>query len=137
MALAMVMGWSGTLGAASDPCRLLTTSEVGAALGVKSAAGTPSGDDKCSYRGAGKPDVLTVEVHRNDRPGWTGISGGTAMIGAGKAAPHIGDQSVYGAMGQVLYVRKGSDWIGIDMRGVMKDPAKIGPALARKAITRL
>ena len=122
--------------AAGDACRLLTTGEVGVALGAKNVTAKAAGDS-CTYHGAGKPDVLTLEVHRNDGPGWTGITAGNAMIGAGKRAPKIGDQSVYGAMGQVLYVRKGANWFGIDMRGVMKDPGSVGPALARKAVARL
>ncbi len=135
-ALTLALGWGGALGAAPDPCRLLTTSEVGSALGVKKVSATGRGDS-CSYHGAGSFEVLTIEVHRNDRAGWTGISAGNAMIGAAKRAPKIGDESAYGAMGQVLYVRKGDDWIGVDMRGIMKKPASIGPSLARKAIARL
>ena len=125
------------LQAAPDACALLKAAEVGAALGVRSVRATPRGAAECTYRGAGKPDVLTIEVHHDDAAGWTGIAAGNMMIGAGKTAPKIGDESRYGAMGQVLYVRKGTSWIGVDMRGVMKDPATIGPGLARKAIARL
>lgn len=135
-ALAFTLGWSCAAGAAADPCRLLTTSDVGSALGVKKVAATSRGDS-CSYKGAGSFEVLTIEVHRNDRAGWTGIAAGNAMIGAAKRAPKIGDESAYGAMGQVLYVRKGDDWIGVDMRGITKKPAAVGPPLARKAIARL
>jgi hypothetical protein len=136
-ALVLAIGWGGALRAAADPCKLLTTSEVGAALGVKQVTAKANGDAQCSYHGAGKFDVLTIEVHRNDRAGWTGISAGNAMIGAAKRAPKIGDESAYGAMGQVLYVRKRDDWIGVDMRGISKSPAAVGPSLARKAVARL
>ncbi len=122
-----------------DPCALLTIGEVSSILHVKIVKAQRADQTHCVYSPAsGAMNTLTVEASWKDADtAFAGYKAGNRMIGAGGKAPKIGDQSFYGAMGQMLYARKGDAYIAIDMRAVIADTKTVGPILAQKAVSRL
>jgi hypothetical protein len=124
---------------AGDPCSLLTTAEVSSALHAKITKAQRSDETHCVYSPAsGGINTLTLEASWKDADtAFAGSKAGNSMIGGGSKAPKIGDDSFYGAMGQLLYARKGDAYVVIDMRGVTADTKTVGPQLARIAVSRL
>ena len=124
---------------ATDPCKLLISTQVAAALGGTFAAGQSIGTTGCSWTSA-KPHVI-VTVSLWPPEGWDRLKGsplpGTSITPAGG----IGDDAFYATLAQytVLYVKKGKTVFLIKVYGV-QDQAKQMSAektLALEALERL
>jgi len=124
---------------AKDPCSLLTTAEVGAAVG-KSLAGAAATDARHCYY---SPDAvgsgqLIVEANWTDADvQFAGGQMANSILGATEKAPKVGDASYSTAMGNVFYARKGAAYVGIDMRAAAVEVRVIGPKLAAMALARM
>ena len=108
--------------AAPDPCKLLTSTQVTAALGATFAAGEPIGTTGCSWTSA-KPHVI-VTVSLWPPEGWDRLKSplpGTSITPAGG----IGDDAFYATLAQytMLYVKKGKIVFLVKVYGV-QDQAK-------------
>jgi len=92
--------------AATEPCKLLTSAQVGSALGGQFGAGEPIGKTGCSWSSA-KPHVI-VTVSLWPPTEWDRIKanplGGKIIPASG-----LGDDAFYATIAQyvVLYVKKG------------------------------
>jgi hypothetical protein len=108
--------------AATEPCKLLTSAQVGSALGGQFGAGEPIGKTGCSWSSA-KPHVI-VTVSLWPPTEWDRIKanplGGKIIPASG-----LGDDAFYATIAQyvVLYVKKGGTVYLFKVYGV-SDQAK-------------
>ena len=109
--------------AAPDPCKLLTPTQVTAALGATFAAGEPIGTTGCSWTSA-KPHVI-VTVSLWPPEGWDRMKGSPLPGSSITPAGGIGDDAFYATLAQytVLYVKKGKTVFLLKVYGV-QDQAK-------------
>gem|GEM_PF-2503849 len=124
---------------AVDPCALLTPAEVAHALREPFVRVTRIDATHCMYKGKTVLSTIIVEASADGADGL--FSGGrlaqNLMGDTGEPAIRIGDASFWTALGNVLYVRKGNGYIGIDMRGAGVRTRVVGPELARVALSRM
>ncbi len=120
--------------AASDPCSLVTTEEVGQIIG-EPVTGTEKGDDSCTYQTADAgASSVTIELNQSEAAGEMQVAkqaagmlkdiGGAVAEQGGAGAdvnaalsesgdvPKIGDEAFFGP-NQQLSVRKGSSYIAV------------------------
>jgi hypothetical protein len=122
------------------PCSLLTSAEVGAALGVPVLQVSHVPPDRCEYRGKGALETIFVEASQSGADAqFKGGEIADALMGLSRSsgAPKVGDDSYWEAMGNVLYARKGGAYVGIDMRAAAVKTRIIGPRLASLALSRM
>ena len=124
--------------AATEPCTLLTPSQVGAALGGTFGTGEPIGKTGCSWSSE-KPHVI-VTVSLWPPTEWDRVKANPL---GGKTIPvsGLGEDAFYATIAQyaVLYVKKGGTVYLFKVYGV-KDQAKQMSAektLALDALTKL
>jgi len=109
--------------AAPEPCKLLTSAQVSAALGATFGAGEPIGTTGCSWTSAKPHQIVTVSLwppKEWDRMKASALPGTTNTPAAG-----LGDDAFYTTVAQytVLYVKKGQTVYLFKVYGV-KDQAK-------------
>lgn len=122
-----------------DPCRLLTIAEVAAAVHKPAVAAESTDSTHCTYspKGGGM-NTIVVEANWSDADAkFQGGQGANAIMGDAGKAPKVGDASYSTAMGNVFYARKGSGYVGIDMRAAAVNVKLVGPQLAAKALSRM
>ena len=135
-----VLVFPGATEAATEPCKLLTSAEIGAALGATFAAGEPIGTTGCSWSSASPHMIVTVSLWPPAE--WDRIKAGGGIPGT-KITPvsGLGDDAFYATIPQyvVLYVKKGQTVYLFKVYGV-KDQAKqmsVEKTLAGNAVKRL
>src|SRR5215469_9839450 len=109
--------------AAPEPCKLLTSAQVSAALGATFGAGEPIGTTGCSWTSAKPHQIVTVSLwppKEWDRMKASPLPGTTNTPASG-----LGDDAFYTTVAQytVLYVKKGQTVYLFKVYGV-KDQAK-------------
>jgi hypothetical protein len=120
--------------AATDPCSLVTTDEVGAIIG-EAVTGTEKGEGSCTYQTAdAQASSVTIELNQSDAArqmatarqaagilkdmggavadqGSAGADVNAALSDSGDT-PKVGDEAFFGP-NQQLSVRKGSSYIAV------------------------
>ncbi|HET9036266.1 MAG TPA: hypothetical protein VFN45_08670 [Myxococcaceae bacterium] len=114
---------SGVSRAAAEPCKLLTSAQVAAALGGAFGAGQPIGSTGCSWS-SDKPHVI-VTVSLWPPAEWDRIKSNPMPGTTTTPASGVGDDAFYATIAQyvVLYVKKGQTVYLFKVYGV-KDSAK-------------
>jgi hypothetical protein len=126
--------------AAPEPCKLLSQSQVSAALGVKVGIGQPIGTTGCSWSSDKPHEIVTVSLWPPTQ--WNRLKSGGAVPGTTNSpAPGLGDDAFYTTIAQytVLYVKKGETVYLFKVYGV-EDKAKqmsAEKALAQHALAKL
>lgn len=117
----------------ADPCSLLTSAQVSAALGVQVGAGKPLAAKVCTWREEGtqssKKVALTILAANGFAIGKTPLQGTEKPSVSG-----VGDEAYYKYFSAPRYekikvvdldVRKGSDFFGVEVGGLPVDEAKV------------
>ena len=125
---------AGPAAAATDPCSLVTTDEVGTIIG-EPITGMEKGDGSCTYQTAdAQASSVTLELNQSDAAGAMDVARkaagvlkdiGSSVAGEGGAGadvnaaisdsgdtPKIGDEAFFGP-NQQLSVRKGNSYIAV------------------------
>lgn len=126
--------------AAPEPCKLLSQSQISAALGVKVGTGQPIGTTGCSWSSDKPHEIVTLSLWPPTQ--WDRLKSGGAVPGTTTTPTSgLGDDAFYTTIAQytVLYVKKGQTVYLFKVYGV-QDKAKqmsTEKTLAHHALAKL
>jgi hypothetical protein len=109
---------------AAEPCKLLTPTQIGGALGATFGTGQPIGTTGCSWTSEKPHIIVTVSLWPTTE--WDRMkAGGGVPDTTTTPVSGLGDDAFYATIAQytVLYVKKGKTVYLFKVYGV-KDPAK-------------
>ena len=134
-----VLAFPAVAQAAPEPCKLLSQTQVSAALGVTVGAGQPIGTKGCSWSSEKPHEIVTLSLWPPEQ--WDRLKASPIPGTTNAPAPGLGDDAFYTTVAQytVLYVKKGQTVYLFKVYGV-QDKAKQMSAekkLAQHALAKL